>query len=77
MINYGGWQAKLLEESGAGLVLPAGDVETAAERLIAALHDPDWLQSASAASRRLGDEVFNRRRLAAELENVFLEVCGR
>jgi len=73
VINYGGWQAELLRETGVGLVLDPGDVETSAKRLAGALRDPEWLERAGAASRRLGDEVFNRRKLALQLEAVLRE----
>jgi glycosyltransferase involved in cell wall biosynthesis len=75
IINYGGWQADLLEENGAGLVLDPLDPEASASRLVQALRDPVWLENASQASRRLGDEVFNRRKLALELESVLLKVA--
>lgn len=70
VINYGGWQAEILEREGAGLALPHADLEGAAQRLVAALRDPDWLARAGAASARLGDTEFNRARLAAKLEEV-------
>jgi len=64
VINHAGWQAELLNSSGAGLVLPPADPAAGAARLVAALHDPTWLDAASAAARRLGEEVFDRCRLA-------------
>ena len=75
VINYGGWQAELLERTGAGLVLDPMDPKGSAERLARALRDRAWLQRASEASRRLGDENFNRRRLALELEEVLVEAA--
>jgi len=76
VINYGGWQAELLEETAAGLVLDPEDVEASASRLAGALRDEAWLERAAAASRRLGDEVFNRRKLALRLEEVLQEAIG-
>ena len=70
VINYGGWQAEILEREGAGLALDPHDLEGAARRLVAALQDSDWLARAGAASARLGDTEFNRARLAARLEEV-------
>ena len=70
VINYGGWQAELLERAGAGLALPYHDVEGAARRLVTALRDADWLTRAGEASARLGDTEFNRVRLAGKLEEV-------
>jgi glycosyltransferase involved in cell wall biosynthesis len=70
VINYGGWQAELLEREGAGLALAHADLEGSARRLVAAIRDPGWLARAGAASARLGDTEFNRARLAAKLEEV-------
>jgi len=74
-INYGGWQADLLRETGAGLVLDPRNPEASAAMLVGALRDPSWLEEAGRASRRLGDEVFDRRKLALELETVLLEAA--
>lgn len=79
VINYGGWQAELLERTGAGLVLDQGDVAGSARRLVDAIRDSDWLRRAGAAAARLGDTEFNRERLAAELAGVLRRaaVAGR
>lgn len=76
VINYGGWQAEILEREGAGLVLRPQDLEGSARRLVAALADADWLQRASAASARLGETKFNRKHLAEVLEGVLLRAAG-
>lgn len=70
VINYGGWQADLLAESGAGLRLDHHDVEASAETLVAALSDEEWLARAARASASLGQERFERSKLATELEEV-------
>jgi glycosyltransferase involved in cell wall biosynthesis len=75
-INYQGWQAELLRETGAGLVLDVHDVESAAEQLVQALRDPDWLRRAGAAARKLAMERFSRDMLAKQLEAVLLEAVG-
>jgi len=71
-INYCGWQADLLRESAAGIVLPAGDPEKAALLLSDFLHDPSRLEKAGMASRRLAYEVFYRELLCARLERILL-----
>lgn len=76
LINYQGWQAELLRESGAGLVLSATDIDHAARRLVEALHAPAWLAEAGAAARRLAREQFARDKLARQLEAV-LQVAAR
>lgn len=77
VINYGGWQAELLEAEGAGLVLDSEDLQGSARRLVAALGDAEWIERAGAASRRLGDTVFNRGRLADALEQVLVKAVGK
>ncbi len=75
-INYQGWQAELLRETGAGIVLDVNGVESAAERLVQVLHDPDWLRQAGAAARKLAVERFSRELLAQQLESVLSEAVG-
>lgn len=77
LINHLGWQADLLSESGAGLVLPFGDICQAARLLCNHVTDERWLARAGAAAGRLADSRFARDRLALELENVLLTAVGR
>ena len=74
-VNYGGWQADLLRENAAGIVLPADDPAKAAVALSEFLHDPARLAKASAASRRMANEMFHRDLLAARLAGI-LEAVG-
>ncbi len=73
VINYGGWQAELIEREGAGLVLEHDDLAGSASRLVDALSHQAWLDSAAAASRRLGESVFDRRSLVNDLEGVLVD----
>lgn len=73
LINHGGWQADLLTESGAGLVLDPHDFIRAAAALVAAAADPGWLAQSSAAARELAVARFHRDKLAAQLEQVLLQ----
>lgn len=75
-INYQGWQAELLRETGAGIVLDVNDVDGAAYRLVQALRDQVWLRQAGATARRLAVERFSRDKLAKQLEAVLLEAVG-
>jgi glycosyltransferase involved in cell wall biosynthesis len=76
-INYTGWQAELLRETGAGVVLGARDVQGSAYRLARVLHDRVWLEKAGSAARRLAESRFSRDMLAQQLEAVLLEAVGR
>lgn len=73
-INHLGWQADLLREKTAGLVLDPRDYRLAAERLRDALHDPEWLQSAGQRARQLAVERFDRENLARQLELILSSV---
>ncbi|WP_030436998.1 glycosyltransferase family 4 protein [Actinoplanes subtropicus] len=69
-INYGGWQADLLSESGAGLVLDPADAEEAGKLLADRLRDDDWLRRARDAAHRLAVERFSRDLLFDQFETV-------
>lgn len=73
-INYGGWQAELIKETGAGIVLPPKDITSAAQLLISAIRNKEWLDNASAAALKLARERFDRNQLARQLESVLLSV---
>lgn len=62
-INYGGWQAAILRESGAGIVLDPHDIALAAKELTARVHDQEWLSRASGAAIELAVDRFARDRL--------------
>lgn len=69
-INYGGWQADLLQETGAGIVLPPDDIDQAARLLADFARDTACLHKASLAARELAYTRFARDTLAAQLEAV-------
>lgn len=59
-INHGGWQADLLRETGAGLVLDPLDVAKAAVHLAGHIRDQAWLAKARCASHELARTRFSR-----------------
>ncbi len=72
-INHMGWQAGLLRETGAGIVLPPDDIAKAAEMLAEFLHSEPRLEQARQAAKRLARERFDRIRLASQLESILLK----
>lgn len=76
MINYQGWQARLLEESGAGIVVPPDCPEKAAVMLHRLLCDKERLENAQTAARQLAETRFNRDVLAAQLLALLEETVG-
>jgi len=69
-INYGGWQADLIQEHSCGLLLDPNDPQTAAEKLASSVRDRGWLERAGRNARTLAEERFSRDKLAHELQCV-------
>lgn len=75
--NFDGWQSRIAEEAGVGLILDPQDVGSAARRLVAALRDEVWLAGVPERARRLSEQRFERGLLAARLERVLLQATAR
>ena len=73
-INYGGWQAELLESTGAGICLSEKGSHKAAETLNELLTDQDRLVASAEASAKLGMEEYSRELLAKKLISVLEDV---
>lgn len=65
-VNYGGWVAETLQESGAG-ISTVYDPRLFALELNALVRDECRIAEAGAASRQLGRDSFNRDRLVSRL----------
>lgn len=76
-INYSGWQADLIETTGAGILLPPNDPNEAAIRLNRFISDKNQLVTSGHSARKLAEEHFNRDRLAEQLEDVLLSAAER
>jgi hypothetical protein len=64
-------------EAGAGLILSANSVDSAARDVARALRDRRWLDQTGRAARELAKRRFNRDVLAADLARVLTEACGQ
>lgn len=73
-INYGGWQAQILEETGAGLQL-SRDINLAARQLQDLADHSDCLEQSKIAARLVAEQRFSRDKLAAQLEQVLLRAA--
>ena len=73
-INHQGWHADTIRQTGCGLVLDPHDIESSADKLVGAIRDKQWLARARAAARQVGEERFEREKLARQWESVLLEV---
>jgi glycosyltransferase involved in cell wall biosynthesis len=76
-VNYGGWQADLLRETGAGLVLDPYDADLAGVQLAGAVRDEQWLGKARQAAHRLAVERFSRELLFDRFAEVIDRAAGR
>jgi len=72
-INHKGWQAELLESSGAGFHLSAS-VDKAIGELMDWVKNPQRISEAGEKARKLAVEQFSRDKLANDLERVLLAV---
>lgn len=70
VINHGGWQAEVLHNSGAGIVLDAHDRAAAAGHLYDFLKNNERLERASAAAKWLAINKYSRDDLAEQLRVV-------
>lgn len=76
-VNYGGWQADLLTETGAGLVLDPTDTDDAGERFARFCRDETWLSQARLAANKLAVEQFSRDLLFDRFAEVLDRAAGR
>lgn len=75
-INYYGWQAKLLQESGAGIILDPLNPAIAAQTLIDFLKNKKKIIPASSAAHNLALVQFNVELLFNKFENVLYETLN-
>ncbi len=74
MINHKGWQADLLQETGAGIVVPPDNPQEAAKILYDFIKDEQSIKQAAKAAEDLAVTRFSRDLLAKQLLEVFQEV---
>ncbi len=75
-VNHGGWLGELIEERNCGIQLPNADAEQAARLFHRRISDKNWLNNARKEAEKLGEEQFNRDKLAAQLESVLKRAVG-
>lgn len=73
-INHEGWQADLLRESGAGIVLHPTDYDMAAEGLLTFLNSDAQLRKSSLSALSLAKNQYDRNSMAHKLETILSEV---
>lgn len=68
--NFDGWQSRIAESQGCGLIIDSVDVQRAAGQMYERLTDQAWLDSAGEKARELAVGSFNRDAQACQLERV-------
>lgn len=76
-LNYGGWQAELLEREQFGVCLPPKDAAAAGALLAGKLRDARWLAEAGARAGQIGRERFSADTAARKLAEVLERAVGR
>jgi len=75
MINHEGWQADLIREGGAGLVVPPDNADQSARMLHKFLSDTEKVTKAGQSAFHLGKTQFDRNDLANKLMAVLRKAC--
>ena len=75
IINYTGWQADLLAESGAGAAISPNDFEEAARQVVALFQNTESIKHMEKNALDLAHKEFNRDDLAKRLHGI-LEVAA-
>jgi glycosyltransferase involved in cell wall biosynthesis len=70
VINYGGWQAEVIEHARNGILLPPRDPAEGSRRLMSFVRDRSALASAGSASRGVAKDRFSLDELAPRLAAV-------
>lgn len=68
VINYGGWQAKVLSETGAGVSVDPHNPSEMVEALISMRDNPQRIAQMGRAARQLAEERYDRDLLVTQLE---------
>mgnify|MGYP006423682735 CR=1 FL=1 len=75
--NFDGFQSQVAVESDIGLILDPINIGVAADQLISALNNKDWLDAVPNRAKILAEGRFNRDHLAAELERILVDVVAK
>jgi glycosyltransferase involved in cell wall biosynthesis len=75
-VNYGGWQAELLEEYGIGRQLDR-DCELAAEQVVEFLGNLKEVKAAGARALKLANSRFSKAETSRKFEQLLLDTCER
>lgn len=70
--NFEGFQSLIAVEHDIGFILDPSDIDFAAKKLVNALRDEVWLQGVAIRTKELAENVFNRDKLAVDLERILL-----
>jgi glycosyltransferase involved in cell wall biosynthesis len=72
-INYGGWQAEIIQQNNNGIVLHPVDTKCSAIDLVTFLNNKELVKRAGERSRQIATTEFNRDVLARKIEAILLD----
>ena len=73
----GGESARVLEESGGGIVVAPGDARATADAILSLYCDPERRAAMGRAGRRYVEEHYSRSAWGARLEKALAQLCDR
>ena len=76
-LNYGGWQADLVNSYECGVVGWRKPISEVAEIISDKIQDRNWLKNAGENARRLAEDKFDRDELASQLEEVLIAASNK
>lgn len=74
--NFDGWQCQIAAQENVGIVLPAHDLDAAAQLLQATLNDTQWLDAAAIKAQQLAQTRFSMDEHALKLETVLTQAVS-
>ena len=75
--NFAGFSTLVAQGAGAGVMLSRDNLDLAADSLVRVINDEEFLKNARRACYILGNESFDRDRLAEMLETVLVQAASR
>lgn len=77
VINYNGWQAKIVKEWKIGLVLPSDPGQIDPEKIVSYFDDSAGLETAATNSKALGEQFFSIPVVSDHLNMILTQLVGQ
>jgi glycosyltransferase involved in cell wall biosynthesis len=77
LVTNPGWTKSFVEQHGCGWYSPAGEPSLLAQKIQELLAVPENLHQAGMRGQAIAHELFDRQKLAAQVESILLKVAGK